>query len=622
MNNIKEKAVAYKTMKFSEYHCFCCIAAPLVSGLKEKSEQEIQEWLKESNLSPMRLLGLAQRAHVLSIQVFHAMIDTSQSTIIPNLPHNAPQLFHKHVIQPYAERHGLTPEMRDTCIKKWTQELEIIEANSPLLNYFSLNTNLVYDILNGTIPYLECYIIENWFEEKITRLLGKQSFLHSFFSYYNFIWNSMLSIFYEGLERCSVSNQCKSIAHEISEEVSNRIQQYRNFLGIDKAEIPTIRQTILPASQNNTSDPESELRVATQILPGIENAPTFKESLQTKTDTGLKITNLDWTRQYRKKTLESIGGYDLIEVVACGGMGVIYKATRPETPETYALKQLHQSIESDKELWKRFVQEATLVANLEHPNIVKFYDFGIDSEHLYLVMEYISGISLSHRIRRGSISIQEAVHIVKNILQGLSYAHSKGIIHRDIKPSNIMIKNDGQILILDFGLAKKLVSNRVGITKSGQSIGTPQYMSPEQTTGKSEHLDVRTDIYSVGTVFYEMLTGSTPFKGDTPLEILYKVINGDFMYPREHNNAIPKSLEAICLYAMAKEKTNRYKSADEMLQDIYKYEKDEKPLALQYIHVQPKIFRWIIANLPIFISILIAILSMLICILTIYHFKQ
>lgn len=600
-------------MKFSEYHCFCCMASPLVMGLKDKSGDEIQQWLVECNLSPMRLMGLAQRAHILSFLAFRALLNPNAHYL--GLPANAFARFYNCVIVPYAKRYDISNELIYPCIEKWNKELDILLSQGPLLNFFTLNSDLIIDILSGIIPYLECYTIEKWYEDKIVNILGEKSFLHSFLSYYNVLWNGMASIFFEGLESCSVSDLCWSIPNNVSGDMTARIYQYRNFLGIDKTEAPTVHINSIPILNSLENNPEEELKIATQILPD------FSDSLDTSNS---KIENKEeistfkaWTQQYKKNKLESIGGYDLLEVIASGGMGIIYKATRPETSEIFALKQLHQSIEDDGDSWKRFVQEASLAISLQHPNIVKFYEFGIDSDRLYLVMEYVEGISLSHRIQKGNLSIKESVHIVKNILQGLEYAHTQGIIHRDIKPSNVMINKQGRILILDFGLAKKLVSNRVGITQNGQSIGTPQYMSPEQSSGNPDDIDIRTDIYSVGTVFYEMLTGRSPFKGDSPLEILYEILNHDYMFPHEINSKVSKSLEAICLHAMEFDKENRYSNATEMLQDIARYENNEKVQALKYVHIQSKLCRWISKNRYLFLSMLLAFFCVLFCILTI-----
>lgn len=602
-------------MKFSEYHCFCCMASPLVMGLKDKNGDEIQQWLVEYNLSPMRLIGLAQRAHILSFLAFRALLN--QKSPYLGMPSNASTRFYNFIIKPYAAKYNLSYDLINTCIEKWNKELDILLSQGPLLNFFTLNSDLILDILSGLIPYLECYTIEKWYEDKIVNILGEKSFLHSFLSYYNVLWNGMASIFFEGLECCSVSDQCWSISNNISGDMTSRIFQYRNFLGIDKTEAPTIRINAIPTLLNplQENNPEEELEIATKILPDFSDQLDFSDS---KIKDEAEISTIRaWTRQYKKNKLESIGGYELLEVIASGGMGIIYKAIRPETSEIFALKQLHQSIEGDGDSWKRFVQEASLAISLQHPNIVKFYEFGIDSDRLYLVMEYVEGVSLSQRIQKGNLSIQESLYIVKNILQGLEYAHAQGIIHRDIKPSNVMINTQGKILILDFGLAKKLVSNRVGITQSGQSIGTPQYMSPEQSSGNSDDVDIRTDLYSLGIVFYEMLTGRSPFKGDSPLEILYEVLNRSYIFPHELNSKIPKSLEAICLHAMEFDKDNRYSNATEMLQDIARYENNQKVQALKYVHIQSKLSRWISKNRYLFLSMLLAFFCVVFCILTI-----
>ena len=266
-----------------------------------------------------------------------------------------------------------------------------------------------------------------------------------------------------------------------------------------------------------------------------------------------------------------IDKYEIIEEIGRGGMAVVYKGLHPFLDRYVAIKVLPRHFAVDKEFIERFKREAKITISLVHPNIVKVYDAEMWKDIYYIVMQYVEGTTVKELIEEerkhnGIIDIDKSIDIIKQISSALSYAHKRGVIHRDIKPSNILIESEsGTAYIADFGIAKA-VSETKRLTVTGASIGTPEYMSPEQFKG--EAVDSRSDIYSLGTVFYEMLTGRIAFEGDTPLGVAYKQVHSAPKNPRIYNPKIHPSLEKIVQKMMAKDKEKRYQSCDELINDI------------------------------------------------------
>lgn len=216
---------------------------------------------------------------------------------------------------------------------------------------------------------------------------------------------------------------------------------------------------------------------------------------------------------------EQVGGYKITAKVGQGGMATVYRAYHEALDRYVAIKVLHPLYSGDESFLRRFEREARLVARLEHPNIVPIYDFAYHNEHPYLVMRYVEGQTLKERQHRGDFSQSEIRAIVSAIASGLDYAHSQGVLHRDIKPSNILLTPEGGVYITDFGLARMAQAGTSTMSQD-MMLGTPQYISPEQARGDVE-LDGRTDLYSLGIVLYEMVTGRVPFKSDTPYSIIH-----------------------------------------------------------------------------------------------------
>jgi len=260
---------------------------------------------------------------------------------------------------------------------------------------------------------------------------------------------------------------------------------------------------------------------------------------------------------------ENVGPYRIIEQLGQGGMATVYKAYHAALDRYVALKVLHAAFGEDPSFEVRFQREAKVVAKLEHPNIVPIYDYAEHTGRPYLVMKYVEGETLKARMGRGPLSADEMGKIISAIGGALSYAHRAGILHRDIKPSNVLLATDGSIFLADFGLAR--IASMGASTLSGDMImGTPQYISPEQALGKKE-LDEGTDIYSFGVMLYEMVVGQVPFSADTPFSIIHDHIYSPLPIPHIINSSVPEPVERVLLKALAKERTDRYTTVDEMV---------------------------------------------------------
>jgi len=262
---------------------------------------------------------------------------------------------------------------------------------------------------------------------------------------------------------------------------------------------------------------------------------------------------------------KTISHYKILEKFGEGGMGIIYKAEDTKLKRTVALKFLPPELTRDKEAKKRFIQEAQAASALDHPNICTIHEIGETEEgQMFIVMACYEGESLKDKIDRGPLPIDEVIHIVIQIAEGLRKAHSKNIIHRDIKPANILITEDEQIKIVDFGLAK--LAGRTMLTKEGTTLGTVAYMSPEQTQGTD--VDHRADIWALGVVLYEILSGERPFKGDYEQAMMYSIMNEEPRPVIELRPEIPLSLEQVVSKALEKDRDKRYQSVTELLDDL------------------------------------------------------
>ena len=257
---------------------------------------------------------------------------------------------------------------------------------------------------------------------------------------------------------------------------------------------------------------------------------------------------------------QTLGNYRILERIGRGGMASVYKAYQPSLERHVAVKVIHEQLAADDEQFsKRFQREAKAVASLRHPNIIQVFDFGTVGDVSYMVMEYVEGTTLKAKLHGSSergetMPLEEANRIFQSVASALEYAHRQGMVHRDIKPANVMLTPKGEVILTDFGIARIVGGTRY--TATGAVVGTPAYLSPEQ--GQGERGDERSDIYALGVVLYEMVTGQVPFDADTPLAVIFKHISDPLPPPRQLNPDVPEAVEQVILKALAKNPDDRY----------------------------------------------------------------
>ncbi|MFC1479208.1 protein kinase [Planctomycetota bacterium] len=266
----------------------------------------------------------------------------------------------------------------------------------------------------------------------------------------------------------------------------------------------------------------------------------------------------------------SIGKYKIIRQIGKGAMGRVFLARDPDLERMVAIKTMISGEDASEKSIARFIGEAKSAGKLKHPSIVGVHEIGHIGATHYMVMDFIEGRTLEDLIQEGTITIRRSAEIIRDTARALDYAHEHRIIHRDIKPANIIISKDGSVHLTDFGLARNLESDS-SLTKSGEVMGTPVYLNPEQAEGRSKKVDSRSDIYSLGAVFYEMLTGTAPVTGDNLMQIIIQVMDRYPVIPSKLNSKVHKDIEIICMKALSKEPKRRYQSAAEFADDLERF---------------------------------------------------
>lgn len=257
---------------------------------------------------------------------------------------------------------------------------------------------------------------------------------------------------------------------------------------------------------------------------------------------------------------QRLGQYEIVEQIGKGGMATVYRAFQPRVGRFVAVKVIHAAIANDDLTLERFIREAQLVARLEHPHVLPLYDY--DATHVppYIVMRYLESGTLSDVLKRERLPLGEVAQMYSQICSGIDYAHRHGVIHRDIKPSNIMIDGDGNAFVTDFGIARISSADGKGLTQTGFAVGTPGYMAPEQAMG-SESIDFRADIYALGVMLFEIVTGTMPYSAETPMAVLLKHIQDPVPDPRDADPEVPAPIAEVIMRAMAKDPKARHESA-------------------------------------------------------------
>jgi tRNA A-37 threonylcarbamoyl transferase component Bud32 len=335
------------------------------------------------------------------------------------------------------------------------------------------------------------------------------------------------------------------------------------------------------------------------------DAPDEKQWAETVLDSRIAA---DAGRDLAHRLLEGsvrLDRFELRKELGVGTFGYVFQAWDPRLERLVALKvQRAGSLASQEEI-ERFSREARSVAQLKHASIVSLHEIGLTKDNVwFLVCEHIDGVTLEARLKEGPIAAKQAATIVSGLADALQYAHEQGVVHRDVKPSNILLDRQQRAHLMDFGLAKRDTGD-VTMTSDGRVLGTPAYMSPEQAAGESHEVDARSDVYSLGVVLYEMLTGERPFHGNRRL-LLLQVLEDDPRSPRVVRPGLPRDLEVICLKAMAKSPARRYQTAGEMAGDLRRF-LDGRPILARPMGYARRTLRWC-RRYPLAVSVLLAVL--------------
>jgi serine/threonine-protein kinase len=289
-----------------------------------------------------------------------------------------------------------------------------------------------------------------------------------------------------------------------------------------------------------------------------------------------------------------IAGYEILELLGAGGMGVVYKARQPRLARFVALKMIRAAASARTEDLERFESEARAVAGIEHPNIVRIFEIGEHDGQPYFSLEYLGGGSLATKIGGKPQRVGEAARIVEVLARAMHVAHQHGIIHRDLKPANVMLATDGTLKIADFGLAKRLESDS-GQTRSGSILGTPSYMAPEQAKGETRKVGPAADQYALGAILYELLTGRPPFQGTSVLDTLDQVRSREPVPPSQLQPKIPRDIETICLKCLEKDPDRRYPGVADVAEDLRRFQAQE-PIQARPVSEIERLWRWCLRN--------------------------
>lgn len=347
-------------------------------------------------------------------------------------------------------------------------------------------------------------------------------------------------------------------------------------MGNDDPTLPPNHSIVLSEAVHETCSPAS--------APADEPRMVKPRSNENVRESGLISTFQLCTSEF--------GDYEIIEEIARGGMGVVFKARQKKLNRICAIKMILSGQLADEREIENFYAEAQSAANLCHQGIVSVYEVGeVNGQHFFS-MEYVDGKSLQDEIGEGAIDVARATRLAKEVAEAVAYAHQHSIIHRDLKPANVLVGEDDVARVTDFGLAKRMATTS-SISDQGKAVGTPSYMSPEQAVGNSKLVDERSDIYSIGSILYALITGTPPFKSSSPIDTMIQVIEREPVEPSRLNSKVGKDLEAITLKCLEKESRRRYQSAGDLAVDLCRC-LDGEPVSARKVNEHDRWVKWAI----------------------------
>ena len=309
-----------------------------------------------------------------------------------------------------------------------------------------------------------------------------------------------------------------------------------------------------------------------------------------------------------------IEGYEIIEKIAEAGQGQVWRAIQLSTGRQVAIKAPRVRSLNSEEGMLRFEREIELIARLEHPHIARIYDSGVDQGQYYYVMDFISGLNLDEYVRQNKLTHRQILELVRTICLAVQHAHQNRVIHRDLKPSNIIITGDGHPYIVDFGLAKAILEDEQGptISMDGETVGTPAYMSPEQAAGRVDEVDTRTDIYSLGAILFNLLTGESPHDlSGSRQQVLRRIEDGQAKRPRTVCRSIGRDLETLLLKTLDRDPNRRYSTASSLADDIENY-LDDAPLMAGPPSTTYRLKKFIRRNAALSSAVLAAVVTLIV----------
>jgi serine/threonine protein kinase/formylglycine-generating enzyme required for sulfatase activity len=383
----------------------------------------------------------------------------------------------------------------------------------------------------------------------------------------------------------STPNEPSSLEQRVNEAIAVYLE------AVDRGEIPS-RDKFLADHRDVAAELQSFFADQAAFDSGQQAAVRLKAVLRT---TGTPTNEPMLTRQQHgvpssKGVICNFGDYELLEEIARGGMGVVFKARQMTLNRVVAVKMILAGSLAGQEDVERFHTEAEAAAKLDHPGIVPIHDVGQHDGQHYFSMGFVEGKSLATRVAQGPLPVREAAEIVKTVAEAVQYAHGKGVIHRDLKPGNILLDQEGKPRVTDFGLAK-LTESGSDLTGTGQVLGTPSYMPPEQAAGQVSAVGRQSDVYSLGAILYCLLTGRPPFQAATPLETLLQVQKLEPVAPKNLNPGIPLDLNTIALKCLEKDPARRYQSAQVVAQELQRF-LNGVPIVARPISTVERSWRW------------------------------